>query len=119
MRGLRLRIHHRLFGVVLSVGPGAALPFYGFVQDISVGGVFRGECAGFVLYAKHHKRFCTVVADGAPACRSHPYHAALGNGKCLSVYLKFSFSVQEEIKFLVGVVAVKESGFRSRQEHLE
>ena len=78
--------------------------------------IFLCECCSLILNAKHNKGNCAVVPDRPFTFRGYTYHTSFRNKEYLAVYLKFSVSTKEEIKFFMCLVSVKKTGFCSRLE---
>ena len=95
------------------------LPFYGFVEDVSVGGVFGGEGVAAILHAEHHQGFGAVVAHAAASVGSHTDNGAFLDRKYVAVNLEFSFACEEEVEFFMILVGVEEAGFLTGNEYLE
>ena len=122
----RLRKFHSRSRIKPAIGskkngivPAAFLPCNFFVQDVSVLRILGSERSALVLYAQHDERRVSIVAHGAFAFRSDPDHRPLGYRKIFAVYLKLAVSGKEEIQFLMVLMGVKESRFRTSRKRLE
>lgn len=89
------------------------------MEYIPVCGIFRAEGLRLVLYAQHDEWGTTIVTHGAFAFGRHADNASLLYIEDLAVYLELALAAQEEVQFLMVLMGVEESGFRSRLEHLE
>ena len=95
------------------------LPFYWFVENVSVGGVLGGECVAAILHAEHHKGVGAVVAHAAASVGSHAHYGAFLNREDIAVNLELSFACEEEVEFLMVLVGVEETCFLPGSEYLE
>lgn len=87
------------------------LPVERLFKNIAVGcwRIAIGETISLVLDTKHQHFACAGVLESSLASRRNAHYATLGYRKGHAVNLIFTFALENEIEFLVGLVSVKES----------
>ena len=97
------------------------LPIKWFLKDVAVGhgAVGLGEGIGLVLDAEHRQVLTARILKRTLAIGSHTDDGALANGENLTIHLILTFTLQDNVKFLVSLVGVQETTVLTRNERLE
>ena len=97
------------------------LPLQFLLQDVSVchRAVGLSKGIGLILNAEHGQVLTACILQCTLAIGSHTDDGTLTDWEYLTVYLILTLALQDNVKFLVGLVSVEETAVLTRNECLE